>query len=99
MSQTAPAAATTTIDYRTAPAALTTRGRRHPERWLAFAAICVTSIGYLLPLVWMFSTSIKPLDQTMRYPPQWLPDGSIADWSKTAAGNYWRVITHDKMDF
>jgi multiple sugar transport system permease protein len=75
------------------------RTRSHPERWFAFLAMCLISLGFLFPLVWMFSTSIKPLDQTMRYPPQFLPDGTFAEWSQTAVNNYWRVITHDKMDF
>jgi len=29
---------------------------------------------FLFPLAWMISTSLKPLDQTMRMPPQWIPD-------------------------
>jgi multiple sugar transport system permease protein len=85
-------------EYR-GTSALEVRSRKHPERWFAFAAMCLISIGFIFPLVWMFSTSIKPLDQTMRYPPQFLPDGNFSEWSKTAVNNYWRVITHDKMDF
>jgi multiple sugar transport system permease protein len=82
-------------DYGVAPE----RHRRGPGVWLALAAVCIMSVGYLFPLIWMFSTSIKPLDQTMRFPPQFLPDGNVSEWSKTAVNNYWRVINHDKMDF
>lgn len=32
------------------------------------------SVVFLFPLVWMISTSLKPLDQTMVMPPQWVPD-------------------------
>ena len=28
---------------------------------------------FLLPLLWMFSTALKPVEQTMTLPPQWLP--------------------------
>jgi multiple sugar transport system permease protein len=47
----------------------------------------------------MFSTSIKTLPEAMRFPPQWIP--SHVDWhgSSPIPENYWRVVTHDKMDF
>jgi multiple sugar transport system permease protein len=31
------------------------------------------SIGFLLPLLWMLSTSLKPIDQTLANPPTWIP--------------------------
>src|SRR3954469_17585533 len=87
------------LGYQARPSASKSRGRKSPARWLAFAAICCISVGYLLPLVWMFSTSIKTLPEAMRFPPQWIP--SHVDWhgSSPIPENYWRVVTHDKMDF
>src|SRR5205823_1098511 len=31
------------------------------------------SLLFLFPLLWMLSTSLKPIEETMRMPPQWLP--------------------------
>jgi multiple sugar transport system permease protein len=52
----------------------------------------------------MLSTSLKTLDKTMEYPPHLIPQS--IEMHKTAAGtttpipeNYYRVVTHDKMDF
>lgn len=68
------------------------RNRRHPERWLAFLAILLICTGFMLPFVWMLSTSLKTVDKTVAYPPQFLPDPVVP-------GNYWKVITSDKVDF
>jgi multiple sugar transport system permease protein len=80
------------------------RPRSHPEKWFAFVGLCFICIGFLFPILWMFSTSLKTLDKTMEDPPRYIPD--VIEWHKTAGGtatpfpeNYWRVITHDKMDF
>jgi multiple sugar transport system permease protein len=52
----------------------------------------------------MISTSPKTLDKVMEFPPKFIPDK--VELLKTSGGmttpipqNYWRVITHDKMDF
>jgi multiple sugar transport system permease protein len=68
------------------------RHRRHPERWLAFLAIVMICAGFLLPFVWMLSTSLKTVEKTVEYPPHFLP-------SPVVPGNYWKVITSDKVDF
>ncbi|HMB95316.1 MAG TPA: carbohydrate ABC transporter permease, partial [Tepidisphaeraceae bacterium] len=80
------------------------RGRPQPGRWVAFVALCLISISFLFPLIWMLSTSLKPLDQVMAYPPKWIPNQ--IELHKTESGsttpipeNYWRVVTHEKMDF
>ena len=39
----------------------------------ATAALLFLSALFLLPFLWMVSTSLKPLDQTMTVPPTWLP--------------------------
>src|SRR5258707_14390810 len=68
------------------------RGRQHPERWLALLAIILICIGFMLPFVWMLSTSLKTVDKTVAYPPQFWPDPIVPQ-------NYWKVITSDKVDF
>lgn len=35
--------------------------------------LLIGSAVFLIPLIWMFSTAIKPIDQTMTVPPKWLP--------------------------
>ena len=48
--------------------------RRRSHRWIVFLAMCLIACGYLLPLIWMLSTSLKTLDKTMEYPPHFIPD-------------------------
>lgn len=74
-----------------------------PHRWLAFAALVLISVGYLLPLAWMISTSLKTLDKTMANPPRLIPDKiefhASGGHVTPIPENYWRVINNDKMDF
>jgi multiple sugar transport system permease protein len=81
-----------------------TRNRKHPERWFAFLGLCLISTGFLFPLLWMISTSLKVSEKTMENPPRLLPDE--VQMHRTSGGtltpipqNYWRVVTNDKMDF
>ncbi len=46
---------------------------RWPVRLLLYVLLCAGSLLFLTPLLWMISTSLKPLDQTMSMPPSWLP--------------------------
>jgi multiple sugar transport system permease protein len=66
--------------------------RREPRRWLALVALLFICGGFLLPFVWMLSTSLKTVDKTMEYPPQLIPKPVVPM-------NYWRVITSNKIDF
>src|SRR5436190_262965 len=68
------------------------RSRHQAGRWFALAAVMLICAGFLLPFVWMLSTSLKTADKAMAYPPQFIPDPLAAD-------NYWKVITHPKIDF
>jgi multiple sugar transport system permease protein len=43
------------------------------RRVATHAVLICGSIAFLFPLAWMISTSLKPLDQTMVMPPQWIP--------------------------
>ena len=40
---------------------------------IIYVILTACSLLFLLPLIWMLSTALKPLDQTMIMPPQWLP--------------------------
>ena len=43
------------------------------KRLLLHLALAAGAVFFVLPLVWMLSTALKPADQTMSVPPQWLP--------------------------
>jgi multiple sugar transport system permease protein len=60
---------------------------------LVYALLVLAGIVFLLPLAWMFSTSIKPLNETMSLPPRWIP--SRIQWRNYgdaihAMGDFWR---------
>jgi multiple sugar transport system permease protein len=68
------------------------RSRLRPGHWLALAAVLMICSGFLLPFAWMLSTSLKTVDKTMAFPPQFIPSPAVP-------GNYWTVLTHPKVDF
>jgi len=35
--------------------------------------LLIGSAAFLIPLLWMFATAVKPIDQTMSLPPRWMP--------------------------
>lgn len=43
------------------------------KKILIYALLIGGSVIFLIPLVWMISTSLKPLDQTTSLPPAWIP--------------------------
>jgi len=49
-------------------------------------------VGFLFPLVWMISTSLKTNDATMSFPPSFIPRPVVPE-------NYVTVINHPKFDF
>lgn len=51
------------------------------RRLLTMALLVAFGVIFLMPLAWMVSTSLKPLNETMTLPPRWLP--SEPQW-----GNY-----------
>lgn len=76
----------------TGPRLLRAKSRKHPERWLALAAVILICCGFFLPFVWMVSTSLKTVDKTLSYPPQLIPNPMVP-------GNFLKVIGSDKVDF
>ncbi|MCV9885916.1 carbohydrate ABC transporter permease [Metabacillus halosaccharovorans] len=43
------------------------------SRSLAHIILIVASFFFLIPFIWMVSTSLKPLDQVFTFPPEWIP--------------------------
>ncbi len=43
------------------------------KKVIVYALLLSGSAVFLVPLLWMVSTGLKPLDQTMSMPPTWLP--------------------------
>ena len=54
---------------------------------LTHAALICLSILFVFPFLWMLSTSLKPVAQTMVHPPQWIPKPILF-------GNYHDAITY-----
>jgi multiple sugar transport system permease protein len=48
--------------------------RRHPwTRGLVHVILILISLVFVFPLLWMFSTSVKPIEEVMITPPEWIP--------------------------
>ncbi len=66
------------------------RRRRSRFHLVLHAVLIAMSMLYLLPFVWMISTSLKVDGQEIAMPPQWIPDPVV--WS-----NYVRAMTASPM--
>ena len=44
-----------------------------PKRIAVHSILMAGSILFLFPFVWLVTTSLKPIEQTMKMPPDWLP--------------------------
>jgi multiple sugar transport system permease protein len=60
--------------------------------WFSRVALILLGVLFLLPFFWMVSTSLKPLNETMKLPPLWLP--SSPQWhnypdAMQAMGPFW----------
>jgi len=49
---------------------------------LLYLLLICGGIAFLLPLLWMFSTSLKPMREVYTFPPEWIPSSFL--WE-----NYW----------
>lgn len=47
--------------------------RRRLQKLVIYTILFAGAALFMLPLLWMISTGLKPLDQTMSMPPVWLP--------------------------
>ncbi|GAB4110436.1 MAG: hypothetical protein Kow00105_19220 [Phycisphaeraceae bacterium] len=43
------------------------------RKLLVYVALLIGAAVFIVPLLWMLSTALKPIDQAMSYPPRWLP--------------------------
>jgi multiple sugar transport system permease protein len=53
--------------------------RRYPwTRGVVHLVLIVMSLIFVFPLLWMFSTSVKSIDEALAVPPHWIP--SVFEW-------------------
>ena len=57
---------------------------------LTYVLLIIGSILFLFPLLWMISTSLKPIEQTMQIPPVWIPQP--IQWK-----NYFDIFTNPNI--
>ena len=49
--------------------------RRQPAtKLIVHAVLIVASLSFCFPMLWMLSTSLKPIEQAMVFPPQLVPE-------------------------
>ena len=70
---------------------------------VAHIGLLLVSAGFLLPFIWMLSTSLKTLDKTMEFPPRFIPDRvelwQVGGTTTPIPKNYVDVVTSPKVDF
>jgi multiple sugar transport system permease protein len=60
--------------FRVAAADLLSRARPNQVRlWIMTAILAAAALVWLLPFVWVVSTSLKPTPDIIRVPPEWIP--------------------------
>ncbi len=64
----------------------------HVEKWVAHLGLLCVCVGFIMPFVWMLSTSMKTRENSMAFPPQWVPKPFVP-------GNYREVLENPKMQF
>lgn len=60
----------------------------HTRKAVTYAVLIALSCVSLVPLLWMVSTALKPIEETMVNPPQWIPSQMI--WE-----NFGKAVTYD----
>lgn len=70
------------------------KNRKKMMAALTHLALVTLSLLFLFPFVWMLSTAVKPITETMKQPPVWIP-------SKIEFGNFWEAINYgsDKVGY
>jgi len=48
-------------------------GPRQRHAWAVHLVLCLASVAFLFPLLWLVSTALKPIEETMRQPPTLIP--------------------------
>src|SRR5438105_6598587 len=49
------------------------QARNALSRAVIYLLLIAGSVVFILPLVWLLVTSLKPIEQTMSVPPSWIP--------------------------
>jgi ABC-type glycerol-3-phosphate transport system permease component len=70
----------------------TERIRWYVRQTLLYVALIVSAAAFLIPLLWMLSTSLKEQGKVMQTPPQFIPNP--VDW-----GNYKEALTAEDFPF
>jgi multiple sugar transport system permease protein len=72
---------------RTTASAQRKPARRDPGQiaklFLRYALLILLTVVFIAPLLWMLSTSLKPLAQTTQFPPSWIPQEFSAEGYST----------------
>lgn len=66
---------------------------------MTHVALLLVCVGFILPFIWMISTSLKPLDETMKFPPTFIPSRIETVEGTPIPVNYARVVNSEKFDF
>ena len=64
------------------------------KRIAVHALLIAGSIAFLFPFVWLVTTSLKPIEQTMKMPPDWLPRATYAP----VCGERLKVVRERQVD-
>src|SRR2546421_9076035 len=80
------------LDYSALPVREHKRRRRNLDPLLTHVGLLCVCTGFAMPFLWMLSTSLKTLENSMSFPPQIIP-------KPIQPQNYWTVLTHPKLDF
>lgn len=72
---------------RPLPRSRSQKGIRRLQVVSIHTVLIACSIIFMFPLVWLVSTSLKPIEETMRTPPTWIP--SVWQWN-----NYVDALTY-----
>ncbi|MEJ5169860.1 MAG: carbohydrate ABC transporter permease [Fimbriimonadales bacterium] len=70
---------------------MTRRARENLRQAATHGVLIALSLIFLAPLLWMVSTAVKPLDQTMVSPPVWIPERPQWD-------NFWKALSYNSED-
>ena len=72
------------------------------KKALVLLMLILLSIVFIFPFLWLFTTALKPIEQTMKEPPLWIPDHFLwLDWAKDKTyhvqwNNFWDAMVYGR---